>query len=47
MDCLGIYDAEQAKKSEIQMFQIQGGCVFSSRFKLARAQNLDAYCRSS
>ena len=42
-DYLGTFDLEynKRKNSNIQMFQIQGGCVFSGIIKMPRPQNLD------
>ena len=46
IDCLGTYDAEyideKIPKFMIKCFQSKGGCVFSNKFKMAHAQNMDA-----
>ena len=41
IDCLGTYDV-QRKKFWNSSVSNPGGCVFSKKFKMARAQNLDA-----
>ena len=38
IDCLGTYDVESIKE---KILESRGGGVFSNKFKMARAQNLD------
>ena len=42
IDCFGTYDVEYKKKFRNSSVSNPGGCVFSNKFKMARAQNLDA-----